>query len=175
MQTKKQNAANQANSAKSSGPVTESGKKVSSLNSLKWGVFSEQTVLPDEDKKLFDRFRNQLLSDLNPVGQLEITLADKIVACLWRWRRLYGIEAGLLMMYRVYEGADRGLATAFAHDGSQMDSLGRLTRYETALERRFLRLLHELQRLQAVRAGADVPTPAVVDVDVQGDTPASPE
>ena len=77
------------------------------------------------------------------------------------------------MMYRTYEGADRGLATAFAHDASQMDSLGRLTRYETSLERRFLRLLHELQRLQAVRAGANVPPPAVVDVDVSGDQPGN--
>ena len=56
----------------------------------------------------------------------------------------------------------------------QMDSLRRLTRYETAPERRFHRLLHELQRLQAVRAGVDVPPPAVVDVDVQGDQHAAP-
>ena len=67
-------------------------------------------------------------------------------------------------MYRHYEGQDRGLATAFAHDASQMDSLGRLTKYETALERRFQRLLHELQRLQATRAGQHVPPPAMVDV-----------
>jgi hypothetical protein len=169
MATQKQIAANQSNCAKSPGPVTETGKHASSLNHLKWGVFSELVVLPDEDKKLFDVFSSQVLSDLHPVGPLETTMADAIVACLWRWRRLHGIEAGLLTMYRIYEGADRGLATAFAHDGSQMDSLGRLTRYETALERRFHRLLHELQRLQAVRAGQIVPPPAVVDVDVQGD------
>jgi len=144
-------------------------KKGKQRNALKWGVFSEMVVLPDEDRKMFDSFARRVLDDLHPVGALETALADAIIACLWRWRRLHGIEAGLLMMYRVYEGADRGLATAFAHDGAQMDSLGRLTRYETALERRFLRLLHELQRLQAVRAGQNVPPPVVVDVDVQGD------
>jgi hypothetical protein len=74
-------------------------------------------------------------------------------------------------MYSIYDGQDRGLATAFAHDASQMDSLGRLSKYETALERRFQRLLHELQRLQAARAGQHAPPPAMVNVDVRGDQP----
>jgi hypothetical protein len=43
-------------------------------------------------------------------------------------------------------------------------------RYETTLERSFHRTLHELQRLQAVRAGRDVSVPAAVDVDVCVDT-----
>ena len=144
-----------------------------SRNAVKWNLFSAEVVLGDEDQQVFNGFARRMLADLRPVGALETALADAVVACLWRWRRLHGIEVGLLTMYRIYEGADRGLATAFAHDGSQMDSLGRLTRYETSLERRFLRLLHELQRLQAVRAGANVPPPAVVDVDVSGDQPGN--
>jgi hypothetical protein len=174
MASQQQIEANRANSQKSSGPVTEKGKRAASRNAVKWSLFSELVVLADEDQKMFDGFARRIMTDLHPVGALETALADAIVACLWRWRRLHGIEVGLLTMYRVYEGADRGLATSFAHDASQMDSMGRLTRYETSLERRFLRLLHELQRLQAVRAGADVPPPAVVDIDVQGDQHAAP-
>ncbi len=41
-----------------------------------------------------------------------------------------------------------------------------LERYEAALPRSMLRMLHELERLQARRAGQHVPAPAVVDVDV---------
>ena len=41
-----------------------------------------------------------------------------------------------------------------------------LWRYEIALSRSFSRTLHELQRLQAIRAGERVPAPAAVDVDV---------
>ena len=149
--------------------MTEIGKAIASRNAIKFGCFSDQVVLPDEDRAQFDEFVRQMRADLKPVGALETTLADAIVACLWRWRRLHGIEIGLLQMYRVYDGQDRGLATAFAHDASQMDSLGRLSKYETSLERRFQRLLHELQRLQAARAGQHVPPPAVVDVDVRGD------
>jgi hypothetical protein len=169
MATKKQIEANRKNSRKSTGPSTEQGKRVVSKNAVKWSVFSELVLLPDEDEKLLEGLARRVLADLHPVGGLETALADLIISCLWRWRRLHDIEAGLLMMYRVYEGADRGLATSFAHDASQMDSMGRLTRYETALERRFLRLLHELQRLQAVRVGAAVAPPVAVDVDVRGD------
>ena len=169
MATEKQIIANQKNSALSTGPATEQGKLKASCNALKWGIFSDQVLLPDEDREMFDEFTTKTLADLHPVGALETTIADVIAATLWRWRRLHGIEAGLLTMYRVYEGEDRGLATAFAHDASQMDSLGKLTKYETALDRRFQRLLHELQRLQAARAGQNVPPPAVLDVDVTGD------
>ncbi len=41
-----------------------------------------------------------------------------------------------------------------------------LERYEAALSRSMLRMLHELERLQAKRLGELVPVPAVVDVDV---------
>ena len=41
-----------------------------------------------------------------------------------------------------------------------------LWRHEAALSRSWSRTLHELQRLQAIRAGERVPAPAAVDVDV---------
>ena len=47
-------------------------------------------------------------------------------------------------------------AAAFSH----------LQRHEAALSRSVSRNLHELQCLQALRAGEHVPPPAVVDVDV---------
>ena len=45
-------------------------------------------------------------------------------------------------------------------------ALSTLERRETALLRSLLKLLHELERLQAKRAGEYVPTPEIVDVDV---------
>ena len=44
--------------------------------------------------------------------------------------------------------------------------LSNLERYETTFLRSLTRALHELQRLQAIRAGERVPAPAAVDVDV---------
>ena len=39
-----------------------------------------------------------------------------------------------------------------------------LSRYETTIERSLFRAMHELQRLQAARAGQYVSAPVVVDV-----------
>ena len=41
-----------------------------------------------------------------------------------------------------------------------------LWRHDAALSRSMLRTLHELERLQAKRAGKDIPVPAIVDVDL---------
>jgi hypothetical protein len=47
-----------------------------------------------------------------------------------------------------------------------------LWRHETALSRSMLRTLHELERLQAKRAGQHVAIPAVVDVDLSMSEPS---
>jgi hypothetical protein len=47
---------------------------------------------------------------------------------------------------------------------SRGDSFSKLSRYEAGLERSLLKALHELQRLQEVRAGNTVTPPVVVDV-----------
>lgn len=47
-----------------------------------------------------------------------------------------------------------------------MAHLDSITRYESHLERSLLKTLHEIERLQAVRKGRDVPPPVAVDVTV---------
>ena len=44
----------------------------------------------------------------------------------------------------------------------------RIARYEAHLSRQLAQALHELQRLQAARAGAPIPPPVIVDVTVSG-------
>lgn len=46
------------------------------------------------------------------------------------------------------------------------ETLDKVSRYETTLERSLFRTLHELQRLRAVRFGAPFLPPAAVDVDI---------
>jgi hypothetical protein len=48
-------------------------------------------------------------------------------------------------------------------------ALTTITRYESHLSRQTLQALHELQRLQAVRAGQAVPAPAALDVLIDGE------
>jgi len=65
---------------------------------------------------------------------------------------------------REIEPATSGLA--FIRDAEGPDALSRLSRYEMAIERSLFRNLHELQRLQAARAGQHVTPPVTVDVNV---------
>ena len=46
------------------------------------------------------------------------------------------------------------------------ETLDKVSRYETNLERSLFRTLHELQRLRAVRSGAPLLPPAAVDMDL---------
>lgn len=46
------------------------------------------------------------------------------------------------------------------------DELDRLLRYEGSIERQFYKALNQLERLQRLRAGDNVPPPAEVDIDV---------
>jgi hypothetical protein len=46
------------------------------------------------------------------------------------------------------------------------ETLEKVSRYETTLERSLFRTLHELQRLQAARGGLALPPPAAVDMDL---------
>ena len=46
------------------------------------------------------------------------------------------------------------------------DELDRLLRYEGAIERQLYKAMNQLERLQRMRAGDNVPAPVEVDVDV---------
>ena len=52
------------------------------------------------------------------------------------------------------------------HVDNNYDTYGKLIRYEANIERGIYKALHELQRIQAARAGEKPPAPIVVDVDV---------
>jgi hypothetical protein len=52
------------------------------------------------------------------------------------------------------------------------ETLDKVLRYESHVSRQMLQTLHTLERLQAARAGTDVPPPAALDVNVNGPTPA---
>jgi hypothetical protein len=64
----------------------------------------------------------------------------------------------------------RGMVARTKGDRLLLDEkvMDRVLRYETTMERAFLRTLHELQRLQASRAGGSVPPPLTLDVNVSG-------
>ncbi len=61
------------------------------------------------------------------------------------------------------------LGRTFIRDADSMNAFSKLSRYETAIERRLYRALHGLQRLQAAhRAEGNISPPLAIDVDLAG-------
>jgi hypothetical protein len=138
-------------------------------------------VLPNESEEDFDAFRDGLLSALNPHGQLEAALAEKIVADLWRLKRVPVLEAALHkrghqmgVTEAGLEGADPSVIATWSPLGMYAETFANLWRHEAALSRSWSKTL---QRLQAIRAGERVPAPAAVDVEVSinGNGAVNPE
>jgi hypothetical protein len=214
--SERQNEANRRNAQLSTGPRTQEGKARVALNALKHGLTGQQVVLPNENPEDFDTFRTGLLSALDPHGELEETLAERIVIDRWRLRRVPLLESALYRRGHLasiiakqenevsrYEYTEMSRLLEKQADETKVDEVNRqahadaraklkelrskmddtsmdmtvvfekylktfenLTRYENGLSRSLLRNLHELQRLQAIRAGELVAAPVVVDVDV---------
>jgi len=165
MRTPAKTRANRSNALKSTGPRTREGKAVVAWNAVKHGLLSREVLLPEENRAAFRALATGLWEYLQPVGTLECLLADRVVAAAWRLRRVHVIEADLFDRFSRFTGP-QSLGTVFAQSSEDEGAFLKLSRYEAAIERGFFRALHELERLQAHRLGADVPLPATVDVDV---------
>jgi hypothetical protein len=179
MTTPKQHAANRQNAQKSTGPKTPEGKALVRLNSMQHGLLSKHVLLPDEDENALAELDKQMRAHLQPVGELESFLVRRIVSGIWRLRRVMQVEIGLFESERHFTLNINGinkekheLGLAFIRHAHGADVFSKLSRYESTIERGLYRALHELQRLQAGRAGQFVPPPAVLDVDVSVSTKA---
>ena len=90
--------ANQLNAQKSTGPVTEMGKRKVSSNAIKHGLFSKNLILADEDPLDYQSLLAQLHTELSPSGVLEQILIERIAISLWRQKRLIRAETAYIKM-----------------------------------------------------------------------------
>lgn len=91
--TSKKAAANRANSLKSTGPKTDSGKARTSQNARKHGLLALAPVLPDlERRDAWEDHRDGVRASLAPVGYLEEVLVERLAGILWRLARVVRFE-----------------------------------------------------------------------------------
>jgi hypothetical protein len=150
-----------ANGAKSHGPITEEGRKTSSMNALKYGLTAHTVVLPNEDGEEYDLLLDTYFNDLQPTGIFERDLVVEMVNAKWRQRRFCGVES-LMFEREIFEnreeiekeyGSDtKVVAHAFAfHNLALGGSLPMLSQVESRLERiyaRASRALHQHRQLR---------------------------
>lgn len=81
-----------ANAHGATGPRTPGGKKRSSRNALKSGIFSQAVVLNGESRAQYDTLLKGFRDYFQPVGLPEDLLVEKLVTLWWRHRRLLVAE-----------------------------------------------------------------------------------
>jgi len=133
-----------------------------------------------EDPHELDEFEKGIERDLKPQGDIEHSLVARIVGLLWRLWRAGRVEAAVLLFHsapllKKYD-PPKDMYTEFTIGQLKRgesyiqaaDSLAKLSRYESSIQRNLLRMMHELQRLQGARKGEHVPAPQALDIDVTG-------
>ncbi len=126
---------------------------------------------------------DELIASLRPVGRVEEMLVEKLALTYLRMQRCARTEAEFHAqtweepnellneehwdrLQQERRWGNRGVAFR-AEVFERMVKL--IDLYDARLTNQFLKLLHEIERLQRLRAGEDVPPPVVAEVTVQTD------
>ncbi len=123
MTTQKQIETNRRNSRRSTGPKTRTGKAASKLNALKHGLLAQQVAVRGEDPVEFAGVLESLVDELQPQGPLEEQLVERVAACMWRLRRLYRVEAGILTHESLTIELDRAQDVVRSFEKTESDIL----------------------------------------------------
>jgi hypothetical protein len=162
MISEKQLEANRNNALLSHGPVTDAGRKRSSMNALRHGITGQVTTMTDEDRTAHDNFTKPLIQDLAPKGAMETQLAQRIATDSWRLNRISAVEDNLFALGQLQNGGqacpdvpqlDAALTSArtFTLESKQLQLL---TLYEQRINRSIQKNLAMLKQLQAERKAA---------------------
>jgi hypothetical protein len=157
MTSDKKAQANRRNALKSTGPKTPEGKAAVRLNALRHGMRSEELIiLPGEDEEALRELSERLRTELQPVGELENLLVDRIVAAEWRLRRLRQVEAGIFASELYGELAERAQreADTYARIDDPLDHIIGVVSGTTSTvtdERKHKQALSTVRELEAAR------------------------
>jgi hypothetical protein len=98
MASEKQIEANRRNAQKSTGPITDQGKRASSKNSLKFGIHIADIALYDDPESADDvqRTLNEYIEAYQPTGPLQRDCLEELAICRVQARRLVRLGTGIL-------------------------------------------------------------------------------
>lgn len=178
--------ANRSNGQKSHGPADTTRTR---FNATKHGLLSAGVTELDDAEGYKTQLR-RMMEEKKPVGVIEKFLVESATLDMVKWRRARRMEAeyitevlnpptlgpeplgdlGNLLQAKVL---DPGLPASVDAESAQR-LVNTFPRYESAIASRFFRTLHELERLQRIRGGEVVPTPAALDVTIHSEMNVSP-
>lgn len=177
--SKRKIGANQANALRSTGPQNSA---LTRYNALRHGLLAEGVTVMD-DPASFPGFCSRLEDNFAPIGEVEKALVRRVALCLVRLRRAARIEAEFIT-----EKLNPAKTRTVFSDGSELhdlvetvivdpgmpaslstadvEELQTLQRYETSIEGKLYRALHQVERMQRMRRGDNISAPASLDVTI---------
>jgi hypothetical protein len=177
MATQKQTKANRTNAQKSTGPKTAEGKATVSQNAVKHGLFA-QSVIYGENEGDYEAFHEKFFAKLDPVGAVELFLAERAANLAWRLKRAERMQNQVIedMIGRLVttNPARRRREDYYYNQGRRPDEPGvdldelplgriansdwscnrvldRMLMYERRIENSFHKTMHELERQKLIR------------------------
>lgn len=159
---------------KRGGVKTDRGKAAVRFNARTHSILA--TLLTKYEEKELESYLQQLYDYYDPQTYMECVLVERIAAYYLRLHRVGKAEGEFMQMKldpRVTRPfmADLELDTVVKEGykptllPADVEHLSRTYfRYETGIENRMYKAMHELERLQRMRKGEDVHAPMVLDV-----------
>ena len=149
--------ANRLNAQKSTGPRTLIGKRNSRFNAVKHGLLAKNAIaIYYEDQREFNDLLEELRSDFQPCNVIEEILVERIADCYWKLGRIAVLTNHLM-------NSEPKPRQPSLLDFLRVPYFDKLQRYETAIENRLFKTLHELERLQRLRGGQFVTAPLIIE------------
>ena len=119
MATEAQIKANQENAKKSTGPLTEEGKKISSMNAMTHGIFSTIPLLPGENLEQFKLLEEEIIKAYQPTDAMECLLVQRVYLTCMRQIRLREAEAAKLEISMMPEVMCKTVTQLFEHNSDK--------------------------------------------------------
>ena len=95
MTSPRQIEANRRNASRSTGPITEEGKRRSRCNAVRHGLTAETVIGALEDAEDYEAFEAAIIADYDAQSAVERDLVLRLASLLWRLRRATTMETGL--------------------------------------------------------------------------------
>ena len=152
--------ANRRNALRSTGPTSAIGKLSSARNAIKHGIYSQTTVLFNEDREDYDRNIRAFVTKFEPQDVVEHRLVERMADCEWRLMRARYIEAATLDLQldeteviaeERFETIDEPSRLAYAmqlFDQAQISIYTAVQRQEARLNRQYQQAYRILQDMR---------------------------
>ena len=141
--------ANRANALHSTGPKTEEGKARISRNALVHGA-NFTTLMPGEDQAAFIELHTTYQEEFQPQTETDLFLVTRLTLAAWRLHRLAALETLVVSAHQpTYSSpnpAEDPVARAYIRDSQNGNTLHKLARDQTILERSYFSALRALER-----------------------------